>query len=619
LFPAYVFVRDHHANADRRRLLDKGDGSMNGISRRRALRTGAAGLAAAAATAGFNKSGIAAISNTSAVPLRAIVTLGGATYEYRENLGKPLGDFVSTIGGFTQACIRSDVSGSPLTVYFRPDRTSDRTEVVFELGRVFNATPANLGQYTVVIYRGDVLLATIDVPAHYWFSRWRWQSAPRPIVGDVTALITQNLLPPYDRAGALATVATGGAATSTSTSTSATSGNSTTVCTTTTIIPSEVSTTTPTTNVTTPYAIMGMAGLTLYMPQTGERQEIGIVTEAQGEYICTARQTALDRMRAQAEAAGTVPWHIRDETTNAPIDLKKYPGATWYPGTASGQPYVKTAKTPVTIDSAHQPALAYLPYILTGDPYHLEDLQFQATWNLGWFVPQYRLSIPQARTFAWNLRSLAQCARITPNTVPSWLLPRQYWTDFLADHRRFFEDEFVNNLSPERIRFRSTKYLASSGEEGPTAPKGTWIDPWAEDFLATVIGWVVAMGFVEWQFAFDWKIGSTIARTGRTSGWIRAHATPYRVILRATATSPIAQDWAAAWALQQSVNKVVYTDPNAWVLPDMTYLSYSRGALVYADKLKSGFMTDNLSWATGQLNLQKWKTAYKWRLGTGLV
>jgi len=364
---------------------------------------------------------------------------------------------------------------------------------------------------------------------------------------------------------------------------------------------------------------MGTAGLNPYMPQTGERPDIGIVTSAQAAYICTAKQSALEALRAQAEAGGTMPWHMRDENTNAPINLKQYPGATWYSSTTAGQPYVKTAKSAVTIDSAHQPSLAYVPYLLTGDPYHLEDLQFQATWNIGTFVPQYRLSIPQSRTFAWNLRTLAQCAKVTPASVPSWLLPQQYWRTFLEEYRLFFEHQYVNSPKPEHARFRTTHNLASSRDEGLKAPAGTWVSPWEEEFVATIIGWVVAMGFSTWQQAFEWKIGSTIARTSRTNGWIRAHATPYRLILRETATSPFADDWAGAWTLEQRVAQLTYTDPNTWTPPDMTYLTYTRGTLVYIDMLKLRDVRENLAWATSQINAKKWNTDYKWRLGTGLL
>jgi hypothetical protein len=584
---------------------------MQKVTRRFALAAGATGLAAASSLPRA-----VGASTVTVQPLKAVVTIGGIRYEYKEEQGQNLGDFVSTIGNFTQGCVRCELPGSPLTVFFRPDRTSDRAEVVFELGRVHSGTPAHLGAYTVTISRGITVLTTVDVPAHYWHSRWRWQSAPRPIVGSVPTLISQNLLPPFDVEGALASVA---ATPSTTTTTTATLEDGSVVSCTTQAPPTQTPVQDGATSVAAvPYTIMGVAGLTAYMPQTGERADIGIVTEAQAEYICTYRQTALDRLRAQAEAAGTAPWHFRDENTSAPLDLKAYPGATWYSSTTTGKPYVKTLKSTITVDSAHQPALAYVPYVLTGDPYHLEDLQFQANWNIGTLVPAYRFTIPQTRSFAWSLRSLAQAAKVTPANVPKWLLPQSYWTSFLTDYRNFFEDQFVNNPSPERAIFRATRNVNTSGDEGAKAPKGTWIDPWEDEFLVTIFGWIVAMGFRDWQTSFDWKVGSTLARTSTSSGWIRAHSTPYRLILRATATSPYANNWQEAWALQQRINLATYSDPNTWVTTDMTYLTYTRAALVYAQKLGTFDVTEKLNWATQQLKSKSWKTPYKWRLGTGL-
>jgi len=577
--------------------------TKNGFRRRHLLGLGAAGLAALATS----RTALAAEA-----PLRAEVVLKGKRFLFRQESGQSLGDFVSPIGGFTQECTVTRVAGCPLTVFFRPDRNSSRVEVVFELGGVFNSVPLNLGAYTVIISRGSQVLTTVDVPSHHWFSRWRWQSAARPIRGDIDALIAQNLLPPLERGVSAGSVAE-------NTINSVEPDLESDVCLPTIPLPTTPRTTPVLSGKYAPYSVMGLAGLVAYMPQTGERGDIGIVTEAQAEYIVTVRQGAHDVMRAQAEAGGTFPWHIRDENTNGPLSLKTYPGATWYSSTAQGDPYVRSIKTPVTIDSAHQPALAYVPYLLTGDPYHLENLQFQANWNLGTLVPQYRMTIPQSRTFAWNLRSLAQCARITPSQVPSWLLPKTYWTEFLSDYRTFFETEFVNSPEPERRLFRVTTNIDNSRDEGPTAPKGTWTGVWEEDFIATILGWVVAMGFTEWRPAFQWKIASTIARTSATSGWKRAFATPYRMILRPSADAPIVNSWPEAWNLTQRVAKLNYANPNTWAEDDMAYLAYTRGALVYADRLKVWDVSENLAWATAQLRARNWNTAYKWRLGKGLL
>ena len=555
-----------------------------------------------------------------AAPLSVVVQINGQNFGYRQIDGTDLGDFVSTIGGFTQRCIRTNVAGSPLSVFFRPDRGSDRAEVVFELGRLLDGTaPAHLGAYTATVFRGDTQIASIDVPEHYWFSRWRWQSAPRPVVADVGNLMAQHLLPPLDRAGGVMR------------------DNLVTTCVpmpqnpgrppslkqlcTTTNKPIFVpSTTMPAVMTTyTPYTVMGLAGVEPYMPRTGERDDIGLVTEPQAQFICTGSSVALNALFAQGEASGTVPWHTRDENTGAPINFRTYPRATWYWDSRVGAPWIPTIASPVAPDSAHQPALAYVPYMLTGDPYFLEELQFASTFNWGSIPPNYRPGIPQSRTFAWSMRSLAQLARVTPASVPSWLLPQAYWRGFLDDNRAMLETDYVGASSPVRSLFRSTADIDSSRDEGAAAPGGTWIDPWQDEFVASVMGWILSMGFTDWQYAYDWKMGTDVARTSTTSGWVRAYATPYRVILRPERSASLVRSWGEAWSLTQSVTGIpVVADPNTWVDPDMTYLAYTRGALAMAKSIGVQGVDENLLWATSQLRNAGWRTAYKWRIGTGL-
>lgn len=602
---------------------------QTGISRRKALGASlgvAAGLGTVTAGAGRAQA-------ATQTPLTAVITLGGTTYTYNETDGRDLGNFVSDIGGFTQRCVRTDVSGLPISVFFRPDLNSDRVEVVFEYGRIFyTGTPVNLAAYTVTISRGAQTLATINVPAHYWFSRWRWQSSPRPVVADVAALISQKLLPPYDRSlvpvAAPATLPTNyyqmptGEYLDLSVLHQIEAANyanvSSLVVPTTTInsILHPAAVTVASSVAPQVYSIMGLAGVTPYMPQTGERPDIGLVTEAQAQFICTADSSALDTLRAQGEAAGTVPWHMRDENTSAPVNFQTYPKAAWFVDQPNvGTPYVKTISCPVKVDDAHQPALSYVPYLLTGDPYYLEELQFQATWNYGSFSVGYRPTLSQPRQFAWSMRTLGQCAKVTPANVPSWLLPATYWASMLTAHRVFFETNYVNNPALSRSLFRATDNI----DARPTdlGPAGTWCEQWQHDFIACVFGWLVQMGFSEWRMSFDWQIGSTVARTSTTSGWVRAYSTPYETVLRATSTAPFAQSWGDAWNLTKTAENLTYTDANTWMYQDMTYLTYTRGALVYAQQLGT-VLTDNLSWATGQLNTKKWGTYYKWRLGTGL-
>ena len=96
-----------------------------------------------------------------------------------------------------QQCFLAARGDLPLNVFFRPDKDSDRSEIVVELGRLFgaaNAAAANLGAYRATIQRGDNVLARIEVPKHNWFGRWRWQSAPRPIDVSPAELVAAGLI-----------------------------------------------------------------------------------------------------------------------------------------------------------------------------------------------------------------------------------------------------------------------------------------------------------------------------------------------------------------------------------------------------------------------------------------
>lgn len=134
-----------------------------------------------------------------------------------------------------------------------------------------------------------------------------------------------------------------------------------------------------------------------------------------------------------------------------------------------------------------------------------------------------------------------------------------------------------------------------------------------DEFLAAVLGWMVMMGFDDWRLAFNWKVASTLARTGLKTGWERANATPYRMILRESAQAPYVQTWAEAYALTRRL----------WDWPkagsdlagdDLTYLTYSRGVLAIAVKLGVDGARENLAWLDGQLRARGAPIAYKWRL-----
>lgn len=512
------------------------------------------------------------------VPLRARVHLAGTTFDYDAADGEDLGNFLSP-AGFVQGCIRVTRPDCPLVLFFRPDRTQARLEVVVELGRIWDSTPSNVGPYRLEVQGPSGRAGAVDVPKHYWWSRWRWQSEPRPVVANLERLIADALLPPYARNGTLSFAKVRA--------------------------PEERS---------TPYRIMELAGVEPRMGTTGERSDIGLVTEHQARFICTGSRGALDIARHQAEAAGTLPWHMRDERTGAPVDLDRYERMSWYGNPTAGRPHVPRTSTGITIDSAHQPALSYVPYLLTGDPYHLEDLQFAANYNRGSLPPDYRLSIPQTRAFAWSLRTLAQAARVTPADVPSWLLPAAYFKRDLDRTRDWFAKTYVSSAKPEHAIFRVTDEIGSSRDEAPRAPGGTWVAPWQDEFLVSVMAWTVMMGFRDWTPALRWKVNGTLARASGESGWARAYVTPYRLVLRPSKREPIVSSWREAWDLNSRLAGLPATSGDVLKDDDPTRAVFTRGALLLAARAGIEDARAPLAWITDAIRRSGAAIPYKWLL-----
>lgn len=395
-------------------------------------------------------------------------------------------------------------------MFFRSDADGLRDEVVFELGDL-RTTPAagvsggpfNMPAYSVSIVKAGVTLATISVPKHYWRSRWRWQSAPRPVTTTPAALIAANLLPKY-RASAV--------------------------------------TGTPDFPGTPVYTPMTLAGIAPHFPDTGERPDIGPVSEYHGRYLCLGGLDAdLAAMRAQLEGSSTIPWHYRDPATGAPINVvTNWPTAQAF-ASGFGLPYLAQdiTGTGITMESAHVGAHGYLPFLLTGDPYALEEMQFADAFALIEVPAASRgsFSITQTRAMAWTLRTRMQLAKVTPAAVPAWLLPRTYFQTFLNQERDFILSTMVNNPAPE---FANLNIIHGSSWntslDWPILP-GTYLAPWEQDFFSTIAGWTVIMGNSDWAPIHAFAMKNNLARTAGTSGWPRARPSAYQTPLRASGGS----------------------------------------------------------------------------------
>jgi hypothetical protein len=429
----------------------------------------------------------------------ATLNTGSALYIFDSANAVDQGNYVGTF--VQQKSLRVTLSGCPFTVYFRPDVNGLRDEVVVELGKMWSGTPAHVtAPYTITVTKNSVQLFQQTVPNHWWWARWRWQSAPRPFVRTVASLIASGHFLPYSKSY-LYGYTSGSQNWSYSASYT--------------------------------YAPMGIAGMDWHQGDGGDRPEIGPLTLAQSDYIMFGTTAAKDVMLAQAEASGTHGFHIRDENTGAWLNNRVHQYYSLNPASALPHipnPTASTAANYITLAATHMSSLCYAPYMFTDDPYYLEEMQACALYHIveatyitiAESLPGL-VNVTQGRGSAWGVRDVAHCAKATPAIVPSWLLPQSVHLANLADNRTFLQ-RYQNSPSIAHTIFRVYTELGYQRN-------------FFKDYVLCTFAWVVRMGFSEWADGHAWICGAVVPHvTNDMTGWPKGWPVPYHYTVLITGT-----------------------------------------------------------------------------------
>lgn len=181
-------------------------------------------------------------------------------------------------------------------------------------------------------------------------------------------------------------------------------------------------------------APLGRGDLVAAMGTTGLRGDIGCYT---GWLARGLRTGNLTQARMQAEAAASIPWHVRGDDgkpvlLSGPENLARQM-KTYY-GTHSKIDNTIDENTSWSMDTAHMPKVAWGGFIANSndpDPYMIEELQYEAAAAIGQAAGSYTrssnglyLTRSQGRDYAWGMVSLAHALVATPDETPDWLIPR---------------------------------------------------------------------------------------------------------------------------------------------------------------------------------------------------
>jgi hypothetical protein len=248
--------------------------------------------------------------------------------------------------------------------------------------------------------------------------------------------------------------------------------------------------------------LMGSGLIYSYMPEGGGRPDIAPLPRWTVRYLMTQDNRAKIAMMGTAEQAGSFGIHYRDRDTNLPISLDTYPNMTILGNGGIFPSCGGNCGTPYTPDVAHQPSMSFVPYLISGDYFHLEELQFWANWNMFyWGNHGGSLGLmvnDQIRAQAWGLRTLGHAAYITPDDHPL----KAYFLQKLGNNLNWYEQNVVMN-PPTPLG-----YLLNPSDLGLNNTFATWMD----DFLTWSVGHLANLGFSNAVPIFEYKAQFPVGR-----------------------------------------------------------------------------------------------------------
>ena len=437
-----------------------------------------------------------------------------------------------------------------LTAYFNVRLFGDarrvRTDVVIENDWAYEVNPGNLTYDVTIVQQGKKVFAN-PAFSHFHHSRWHklvwWGDEPNlRLRRDIPYLLASQAVWNYDTRlhvpeAALNDIASGLARANT--------------------------------------GLMGNAMITLYMPTTGGRSDIGPLPKWAAMYLVSGDGRPEAAIYANAEAGASIPIHYRDRTSGQPVSIIDHPGLAMVFGKPHGSdafPVLSDAITPWTPDSSHQPSLAYMPYLLTGDVFYLDEVLFWAAWNIGAIDPTYRsdgiISWNQVRAQAWALRSLGEAAQISPDHHPA----HNYFRTILDRNLAWYTKTYARN--PDHQVAPVLGFLAK-----PDDPKAA--APWQNDFLYLVLGRLVASGETEGADFFSWLSRFVVGRwTHEADGYCHTQSPAYYLTVKDGAGRNI-ENWGEIFRASFPDLKTCPTEYVKGSFPDSSagYVAIGRAAL----------------------------------------
>ncbi len=278
-----------------------------------------------------------------------------------------------------------------------------------------------------------------------------------------------------------------------------------------------------------------------YFPTTGGREEIGPYPTWAVRYLLGGAPI-WNTVLVMGDLAGSFPVHHRDRETGRTFSIDDHPGFSLNrrgtfekiePRQAEDRPYLRPLTSPYSVDCAHQPSLAFIPYLLTGEPYYLEEMYFWANWcmlqqNAAYRQKEKGLIAPdQTRGEAWALRQLVDAAKIAPDGHPE----KAYFESKVETNLEWYQ-EFISG--PDATPLGTYTLGASDAYVRGRSPeeRRRWLTlaPWQQNFLVWSLDHAARAGYPAAQVR-DYLSKMQIGLLDHPEEYDPAYAAPYFLVV----------------------------------------------------------------------------------------
>lgn len=317
------------------------------------------------------------------------------------------------------------------------------------------------------------------------------------------------------------------------------------------------------------------------MPAAGYQDPIGLLPQHDVLYLVADVPSVYAAVVRNGYSAGRYGIHYRDETTQRPPRFASYPnlalrssqGFAGAGGSTKGQVTpVTTGGNPPGWEVAHSPAVGFLPYLLTGRWYFMEEVQFANITNyLGKGdsailrngsagLVQTCPGAWQTRSCAWEWRARVMALCVTPDDDAALRADLIASVEANIEH---FHGQYVAKPNNPYGWVKPGEVYNNSFNVGA---------PWQQDFVTAAFGYSLCVGLPVTAAAasklsafFAWKARSAVMRLGTRDAFWYINATPYTMKI-STAAKPDFDSGAGPWlANERAVYDETYAVAPAWM------------------------------------------------------